>query len=208
MTRLSNPTRRLRTPFANNTIPGNRIDIAATRNPEAAAAAKPARHSPTTSRQPAWASSTAPTSTSRSTTLRQQAHAVWPLQPFAYAHHRPPIFGEVSGPALNGGQLGTAPGLINVIGIGGTYTFSPTRRSGRKRWLHAPAAGRARLRYRFELRVGRPAKSQAQTAPIIFRAAFPRSKSTAGGPISATTTPGTHSCSAITSTSVRRTFPG
>src|SRR5207245_3898037 len=38
----------------------------------------------------------------------------------------PPIFGEVSGPALNGGQLGTAPGLINVIGIGGTYTFGPS----------------------------------------------------------------------------------
>src|SRR5439155_6294820 len=37
----------------------------------------------------------------------------------------PPIFGEVSGPALNGGQLGTAPGRIQVIGIGGTYTFSP-----------------------------------------------------------------------------------
>src|SRR5262249_11069466 len=26
----------------------------------------------------------------------------------------------------NGGQLGTAPSTINVIGIGGTYTFSPT----------------------------------------------------------------------------------
>ncbi len=37
----------------------------------------------------------------------------------------PPIFGEVSGPALNGGQLGTAPGLINVFGIGATYTFNP-----------------------------------------------------------------------------------
>ncbi|MCI0389024.1 MAG: hypothetical protein MOB07_09715 [Acidobacteria bacterium] len=38
----------------------------------------------------------------------------------------PPIFGEVSGPALNGGQLGTAPGRIQVMGIGGAYTFSPT----------------------------------------------------------------------------------
>jgi hypothetical protein len=36
----------------------------------------------------------------------------------------PPIFGEVSGPALNGGQLGTAPGLINLFGFGGTYTFT------------------------------------------------------------------------------------
>ena len=38
----------------------------------------------------------------------------------------PPIFGEIGGGALNGGQLGTAPGLINVIGVGGTYTFSPS----------------------------------------------------------------------------------
>src|SRR5215510_4817660 len=38
----------------------------------------------------------------------------------------PPIFGEISGPALNGGQLGTAPGRIQVVGFGGTYTFSPT----------------------------------------------------------------------------------
>lgn len=37
----------------------------------------------------------------------------------------PPIFGEVSGPALNGGQLGTAPGLIQVVGFGATYTFTP-----------------------------------------------------------------------------------
>src|SRR4029079_11854846 len=37
----------------------------------------------------------------------------------------PPIFGEVSGPALNGGQLGTAPGLINGFGVGATYTFTP-----------------------------------------------------------------------------------
>src|SRR5215510_1825613 len=37
----------------------------------------------------------------------------------------PPIFGEISGPALNGGQLGTAPGRIQVVGFGGTYTFSP-----------------------------------------------------------------------------------
>lgn len=38
----------------------------------------------------------------------------------------PPVFGEASGPALNGGQLGTAPSRIQVAGYGFTYTFSPT----------------------------------------------------------------------------------
>jgi hypothetical protein len=37
----------------------------------------------------------------------------------------PPIFGEISGPALNGGQLGTAPGRTQVLGFGVTYTFTP-----------------------------------------------------------------------------------
>jgi len=38
----------------------------------------------------------------------------------------PPIFGEADGPALNGGQLGTAPSRIQLAGVGGSYTFSPT----------------------------------------------------------------------------------
>lgn len=38
----------------------------------------------------------------------------------------PPVFGDAGGPAMNGGQLGTAPGLIQVVGLGATYTFSPT----------------------------------------------------------------------------------
>jgi hypothetical protein len=38
----------------------------------------------------------------------------------------PPIFGEADGPALNGGQLGTAPSRIQLAGVGGNYTFSPT----------------------------------------------------------------------------------
>jgi hypothetical protein len=37
----------------------------------------------------------------------------------------PPIFGEASGPALNGGQLGTAPSRTQIAGVGGNYTFSP-----------------------------------------------------------------------------------
>jgi hypothetical protein len=37
----------------------------------------------------------------------------------------PPIFGEAGGPALNGGQLGQAPGRVQVAGFGGTYSFQP-----------------------------------------------------------------------------------
>src|SRR5205085_1456172 len=38
----------------------------------------------------------------------------------------PGIFGAADGPALNGGQLGNAPSRIQVVGLGGTYTFSPS----------------------------------------------------------------------------------
>ena len=38
----------------------------------------------------------------------------------------PSIFGEAGGDALNGGQQGNAPSKIQVAGVGGTYTFSPT----------------------------------------------------------------------------------
>ena len=36
----------------------------------------------------------------------------------------PPLLGEAGGDALNGGQLGTAPGKVYVASIGGTYAFS------------------------------------------------------------------------------------
>jgi outer membrane receptor protein involved in Fe transport len=37
----------------------------------------------------------------------------------------PSSLGEAGGDALNGGQVGTAPGKTHVAGIGGTYTFGP-----------------------------------------------------------------------------------
>jgi hypothetical protein len=37
----------------------------------------------------------------------------------------PPLLGDAGGDATNGGQLGNAPGLIQSIGLGATYTFSP-----------------------------------------------------------------------------------
>jgi hypothetical protein len=37
----------------------------------------------------------------------------------------PPLLGPAVGDATNGGQLGNAPGLIQSVGLGATYTFSP-----------------------------------------------------------------------------------
>ena len=38
----------------------------------------------------------------------------------------PPLYGDAVGDATNGGQLGQAPGLVQSVGLGATYTFSPT----------------------------------------------------------------------------------
>jgi hypothetical protein len=119
----SNPNPALRTPFANNTIPANRIDIAAleiirrlplpnqagfTNNFATAGVAEFNRTNADLKINYDGGKFTLFGRYSRSPTLIID----------------PPIFGEVSGPALNGGQLGTAPGLINVFGIGGTYSFT------------------------------------------------------------------------------------
>lgn len=37
----------------------------------------------------------------------------------------PPLLGEAGGDALNGGQLGTAPGKVYVLAVGGSYTITP-----------------------------------------------------------------------------------
>ncbi len=38
----------------------------------------------------------------------------------------PPFLGDAVGNATNGGQLGNAPGLIQSVGLGATYAFTPT----------------------------------------------------------------------------------
>ncbi|HKW32695.1 MAG TPA: TonB-dependent receptor [Candidatus Acidoferrum sp.] len=37
----------------------------------------------------------------------------------------PPLLGDAGGDATNGGQLGNAPGLIQSVGLGATYSFAP-----------------------------------------------------------------------------------
>jgi hypothetical protein len=121
----SNPDPRLRTPFPGNIIPANRIDIAAIelikRLPAPTAAG--------------FTSNFASTGTGEfnRTNIDTKVNYVGTRLSLWGRYSRsptlifdPPIFGEIGGGALNGGQLGTAPGLINVIGVGGTYTFTPT----------------------------------------------------------------------------------
>ncbi len=122
----SNPNPALRTPFPNNTIPANRIDIAAR---------EILRRLPLPN-QPGNTNNFAAAGVGEfnRTNFDLKINFVGGNKYTLFGRYSrspaliidPPIFGEVSGPALNGGQLGTAPSLINVIGIGGTYTFSPT----------------------------------------------------------------------------------
>jgi hypothetical protein len=120
----SNPSPALRTPFPNNTIPANRIDIAAIEIMRRL----PLPNLPGFTNNFATAGTGEFNRTNIDTKINYDAST---KLTFFGRYSRsptliidPPIFGEVSGPALNGGQLGTAPGLINVFGIGGTYTFN------------------------------------------------------------------------------------
>jgi hypothetical protein len=120
---LSNPDPRLRTPFPNNTIPANRIDIAAIEILKRL----PLPNVPGVQNNFA----TGGIGSFNRTNIDNKINYVSDKLTLWGRYSRsptiiidPPIFGEVSGPALNGGQLGTAPGLINVFGVGGTYTFN------------------------------------------------------------------------------------
>src|SRR3989441_2858421 len=120
----SNPDPRLRTPFPGNIIPASRIDIAALelikRLPLPTGAG--------------FTNNFASTGVGEfnRTNMDTKINYVGSKLSLWGRYSRsptiiidPPIFGEIGGGALNGGQLGTAPGLINVVGVGGTYTFSP-----------------------------------------------------------------------------------
>lgn len=120
----SHPNPALRTPFANNTIPANRIDLAALE----IIRRLPLPNLPGNTNNFATAGVAEFNRTNMDIKINYDAGERLTLfgrysrSPTLIVD--PPIFGEVSGPALNGGQLGTAPGLINVFGLGGTYTFN------------------------------------------------------------------------------------
>jgi carboxypeptidase family protein len=122
----SNADPALRTPFPNNTIPANRIDIAAL---------EIIRRLPLPN-QPGFTNNFATSGVGEFNRTNMDIKINYDTGSKLTLFGRysrsptliidPPIFGEVSGPALNGGQLGTAPGLINVFGLGGTYSFTPS----------------------------------------------------------------------------------
>src|SRR5690348_3534955 len=121
----SNPNPALRTPFANNTIPAGRIDIAALE----IIRRLPLPNQPGFTNNFATAGVAEFNRTNVDLKINYDAGKLTLFGRYSRSPTLivdPPIFGEVSGPALNGGQLGTAPGLINVFGIGGTYTFTPS----------------------------------------------------------------------------------
>jgi Carboxypeptidase regulatory-like domain len=122
---LSNPDPRLRKPFPNNTIPANRIDFASLELLKRL----PLPNVPGTQNNFAASGigSFNRTNIDNKINFVSDNLSLWgrySRSPTIIID--PPIFGEISGPALNGGQLGTAPGLINVFGLGGSYTFTPT----------------------------------------------------------------------------------
>jgi len=122
---LSNANPALRTPFANNTIPGSRIDLAAIEIIKRL----PAPNLPGNTNNFATSGVGQFNRTNIDTKINYAGTklTIWGRYSISPTNIiDPPIFGEVSGPALNGGQLGTAPGRIQVVGVGGTYTFSPT----------------------------------------------------------------------------------
>jgi outer membrane receptor protein involved in Fe transport len=123
---LSNPNPALRTPFPNNTIPANRIDLAAreliSRLPEP--------------NLPGFvnnflANGTASfnrnnidTKINYNPTEKLTLFGRYSFSPTLITE--PPLLGEAGGDAINGGQLGEATGRVQVAGMGITYTFGPT----------------------------------------------------------------------------------
>ena len=122
----SNPDPRLRTPFPGNVIPANRIDIAAL---------ELIRQLPPPT-GPGFTNNFASTGVGEfnRTNIDVKINYAGGDKVSLWGRYSrsptnifdPPIFGIIGGGALNGGQLGTAPGLVQVVGLGGTYTFTPT----------------------------------------------------------------------------------
>ncbi|HWC77959.1 MAG TPA: carboxypeptidase-like regulatory domain-containing protein, partial [Blastocatellia bacterium] len=122
----SNPNPTLRTPFPNNTIPFSRIDIAAVELLKLMPL-------PT---GPGFINNFVANGVAlfnrtnidgKVNYLHNDKLTVWGRYSISPTNIvEPPIFGPADGPALNGGQLGDAPSRIQLAGVGGTYTFSPT----------------------------------------------------------------------------------
>jgi hypothetical protein len=122
----SNPNPALRTPFANNIIPANRIDIAA----KEMIARLPAANGPGLTSNFAASGTALFNRTNIDTKINYNySNSLTLFGRYSFSPTNiiePPVFDQAGGPALNGGQLGAAPSRIQVVGLGGTYTFTPT----------------------------------------------------------------------------------
>ncbi len=120
----SSPDPRLRTPFANNTIPASRIDLAAVELIKRL----PAPNLPgfvnnyLTNGTAEFNRNNIDTKINYNPTDRMTFFGRYSISPTLITE--PPILGEAGGDAINGGQLGEATGRVQVAGLGGTYTFN------------------------------------------------------------------------------------
>ena len=117
---------RLRTPFPNNTIPLNRIDIAAVellkRMPLPTGAGFVNNF--VANGVALFNRTNIDGKVNYTPNEKLSLWGRYSISPTSIIE--PPIFGEADGPALNGGQLGSAPSRIQLAGVGGSYTFSST----------------------------------------------------------------------------------
>jgi carboxypeptidase family protein/TonB-dependent receptor-like protein len=123
----SNPDPRLRTQFPDNTIPGDRIDLAAL---------ELIKRLPQPTIADGFANNFTPTGVAQFNRLnidnkinynaggKLTAFGRYSISPTDI--FEPQILGDAGGDALNGGQNGSAPGRVQVFGTGMTYTFSPS----------------------------------------------------------------------------------
>lgn len=120
----SNADPTLRTPFANNIIPLNRIDVAALELIKL----MPLPNLPGFTNNYVANGTALFDRTNFDTKINfnpNEKMQIWGR--FSYSPTlitEPPLMGEAGGDALNGGQLGTAPGKVYVASLGGTYTFN------------------------------------------------------------------------------------
>ena len=122
----SNADPRLRTPFPNNMIPANRIDMAALEliNRLPLPTGPGFVNNFVANGVALFNRTNIDTKINYNASDRLTLFGRYSISPTNIIE--PPIFGEAGGDALNGGQNGTAPGRVQVAGAGVTYTFSPT----------------------------------------------------------------------------------
>lgn len=121
----SNPDPRLRTPFLNNTIPAGRIDLAALelikRLPNTTGTGFVNNFTPTGVAE--FNRINIDNKVNYNTGGKLTVFGRYSISPTDI--FEPQILGDAGGDALNGGQNGNAPGRVQVIGTGVTYTLTP-----------------------------------------------------------------------------------